>query len=153
MYLYNKINLKASKYQLISILDKWLQINRCIGHRSLFGWLGIKVNFCVFRHHCLDSSCYRCNETIFHCLRHCPMATRVWNLLRLNITQTTMLHSQWICGNSLADHGSLFAIAGCWFIWKSGNDLIFQGVVRDDWYIRNQILNLAIRRHHQKLTW
>ncbi|CAN1147354.1 Putative ribonuclease H protein At1g65750 [Linum perenne] len=85
------------------------------------------------RHLAGDDSCPRCPgrcESSTHVIKDCPFAVEVWRLLGLDqiaFPAGLSHHDNWIFQHLSHEEGLLF---GCvfWALWKSRNELVFNGV-------------------------
>lgn len=100
-------------------------------------------DFRVSRHVSQDPSCIRCgaqHETILHCLRDCPSAKRIWDVLVFTAKQDFNSDDcyGWFKNHALGDNGQLFVLA-CWFVWMSRNAETFSDEKWHVWRVMNLI--------------
>lgn len=130
--------------------ETWVWCLQLPKNIKLFLWLldhqSIPTNlFRANQNLSLDFSCFKCGaaiESIFHVLLHYPNASRIWNMLHLDVSKNHNEDFQTCLQRHIkADYGAIFAVR-CWQIWKACNVEIFQDKVLSDWSIIHQVQNL-----------
>ncbi|XP_016178564.1 uncharacterized protein LOC107621028 [Arachis ipaensis] len=96
----------------------------------------------------LSSTCHRCqngSESILHCLRECPSAKEVWNLLGL-YSDNSNLHD-WLYRGARSGDVFLF-FSSIWWIWKSKNHDLFN--IDDSWSASKvvSLIRSSVREFH-----
>ncbi|XP_057747767.1 uncharacterized protein LOC130966964 [Arachis stenosperma] len=96
----------------------------------------------------LSSTCHRCqngSESILHCLRECPGAKEVWNLLGL-YSDNSNLHDWLYRGVKSGDIFLFFSTI--WWIWRSRNQDLFS--IDDSWSVSKvvSLIRSSVREFH-----
>ncbi|XP_015966728.1 uncharacterized protein LOC107490459 [Arachis duranensis] len=136
--------------------DRWLWVWRLhIPEKYKFLiWLSLHnaiptAEFRLGRGLALSSTCHRCqngSKSILHCLRECPSAKEVWNLLGL-YSDNSDLHD-WLYRGARSGDIFLFFLT-IWWIWRSRNHDLFINI--DDSWSANKVVSLirsSIREFH-----
>ncbi|XP_016206120.1 uncharacterized protein LOC107646451 [Arachis ipaensis] len=96
----------------------------------------------------LSSTCHRCQngyESILHCLRECPSAKEVWNLLGM-YSDNSNLHD-WLYRGARSGDIFLF-FSTIWWIWRSKNHDLFN--IDDSWSASKMVslIRSLVREFH-----
>ncbi|XP_016178767.1 uncharacterized protein LOC107621248 [Arachis ipaensis] len=135
--------------------DNWLWIWRLhIPEKYKFLiWLSLHnaiptAEFRLGRGLALSSTCQRCqngSESILHCLRECPSAKEVWNLLGL-YSDNSNLHD-WLYRGARSENIFLL-FSTIWWIWRSRNHDLFN--IDDSWSASKvvSLIRSSVREFH-----
>ncbi|QHN83565.1 uncharacterized protein DS421_20g705850 [Arachis hypogaea] len=135
--------------------DNWLWVWRLhIPEKYKFLiWLSLHnaiptAEFRLGRGLALSSTCHRCqngSESILHCLRECPSAKEVWNLLGL-YSDNSNLHD-WLYRGARSENVFLF-FSTIWWIWRSRNQDLFN--IDDSWSASKvvSLIRSSVREFH-----
>ncbi|QHN83347.1 Putative ribonuclease H protein [Arachis hypogaea] len=123
-----------------------VRVGRGVWHLLDFTQLG--VEFRLGRGLALSSTCHRCqngSESILHCLRECPSAKEVWNLLGL-YSDNSNLHD-WLYRGARSENVFLF-FSTIWWIWRSRNHDLFN--IDDSWSASKVVtlIRSSVREFH-----
>ncbi|XP_057720278.1 uncharacterized protein LOC130934758 [Arachis stenosperma] len=135
--------------------DNWLWIWRLhIPEKYKFLiWLNLHnaipmAEFHLGRGLALSSTCHRCqndSESIFHCLRECPSAKEVWNLLGLYSDNSNLPDWLYRCAKS---RDIFLFFSTIWRIWRSRNQDLFS--IDDSWSASKvvSLIRSSVREFH-----
>ena len=135
--------------------DNWLWVWRLhIPEKYKFLiWLSLHnaiptAEFRLGRGLALSSTCHRCqngSESILHCLRECPSAKEVWNLLGL-YSDNSNLHD-WLYRGARSGYFFL-SFSTIWWIWRSRNHDLFN--IDDSWSASKvvSLIRSSVREFH-----
>ncbi|XP_015973569.1 uncharacterized protein LOC107496758 [Arachis duranensis] len=96
----------------------------------------------------LSSTCHRCqngSESILHCLRECPSAKEVWNLLGLYSDNSNL--DDWLYRGARSGDVFLF-FSTIWWIWRRRNHDLFN--IDDSWSASKvvSLIRSSVREFH-----
>ncbi|XP_016164363.1 uncharacterized protein LOC107606867 [Arachis ipaensis] len=135
--------------------DNWLWVWRLhIPEKYKFLiWLSLHnaiptAEFRLGRGLALSRTCHRCQndfESILHCLRECPSAKEIWNLLGLYSDNSDLC--DWLYRGARSEDVFLFFLT-IWWIWRSRNHDLFN--IDDSWSASKvvSLIRSSVREFH-----